>query len=67
MTLSEYEADFQSKMQYELKVFKDSLKLVSSVPGADQFIVDLCSEVETPFITLGGDFFEAVVDANLKT
>ncbi len=66
MTLAEYETDFQNKMLKEVQVFQDCLQAISKVPGSEQFIYEICTEVETPFLSVGGDIFGGIADVGLK-
>jgi hypothetical protein len=67
MTLSEYEEDFKLKMESEVRTFRDCLRTLASVAGQEQFIFEICCEVETPFLSISGeDLFEGIGDAGLK-
>ncbi len=65
LTLVEYEAEFNNKLAREIATFQKSLLLIVKVPQLSNLIVDICREVETPFISLDG--FNFLEESELKT
>jgi hypothetical protein len=55
-------------MDNEMRTFRDCLRAVALVGGQEQFILEICSEVETPFLNVSSeDLFEGISDAGLKS
>lgn len=65
LTLAEYEADFNKHLSREIETFNKAIQLISKVPNLSKFIVEVCREVETPFISLDG--FNFLQESELKT
>lgn len=65
MTLEEFENEYNLHLNSEVAIFKQGIEALASVPNLHSFVVDLYSEIETPFVS--SISLPDTVDSELKT